>query len=492
MVEFQALAAVQPVLVGMYFVGLNCKHALESDDNLLPSEKFALISQQAEAEAMFYEYLVSKELAVNAKTTFDFGEKRISVWRDNVDEANKDINGNKIDPKNENQKVVDLFDNVLKNSSYNNNREEFDFSNVFRKVGKLNEDMIPSGQVEYPKLTYNESKKIYLLSLREPELQKAYIEAMFHIKKNELYGDKDISDDEIKQINESLALKKDVSSLVNLHIKSLTNKSNHFYSEGNKNDYIENKYKGGTNLAQISLQGDLLYSGAGKDIVIGNSGYDIILGATGNDTLDGREGNDILNGGADYDTYYIKGEDTIIDNDLKGEIYFGTKDDAERVQYFIKKDDNTWHSSDKDGKEDKKFAASRVGNDLKIWSLNNPEDIAVIKKYFQENFNSKNKNKNAWTGKEEGSLGLEVVREKKEEPKPEETKWDYDHSNKNIVYSYEAGGASAGVHVRGSDLRTSQFLGSRYNDTFVTGEGNSHIVNTMKGDDLVVGGGGNE
>lgn len=46
--------------------------------------------------------------------------------------------------------------------------------------------------------------------------------------------------------------------------------------------------------------------------------------------------------------------------------------------------------------------------------------------------------------------------------------------------------------MRGSDLRTSQFLGSRYNDTFVTGEGNSHIVNTMKGDDLVVGGGGNE
>ena len=28
MVEFQALAAVQPVLVGMYFVGLNCKQPL--------------------------------------------------------------------------------------------------------------------------------------------------------------------------------------------------------------------------------------------------------------------------------------------------------------------------------------------------------------------------------------------------------------------------------------------------------------------------------
>ena len=316
---------------------------------------------------------------------------------------------------------------------------------------------------------------------------------MFHIKKNELYGDKDISDDEIKQINESLALKKDASSLANLHIKSLTNKSNHFYSEGNKNDYIENKYKGGTNLAQISLQGDLLYSGAGKDIVIGNSGYDIILGATGNDTLDGGEGNDILNGGADYDTYYIKDEDTIIDNDLKGEIYFGTKDDAQRVQYFIKINDNTWHSSDKDGKEDKKFKASRVGNDLKIWSLNNPEDIAVIKKYFRADLNSQNENTKAWTGEEKGSLGLKVVEEKKEEPQqPEKTTWDYDHSNQNIVYSYEAGGASAGVHVRGSDLRTSQFLGSRYKDTFVTGEGDSHIVNTMKGDDLVVGGGGNE
>ena len=313
---------------------------------------------------------------------------------------------------------------------------------------------------------------------------------MFHIKKNELYGDKDISDDEIKQINESLALKEDASSLANLHIKSLTNKSNHFYSEGNKNDYIENKYKGGTNLAQISLQGDLLYSGAGKDIVIGNSGYDIILGATGNDTLDGREGNDILNGGADYDTYYIKGEDTIIDNDLKGEIYFGTKDDAQRVQYFIKINDNTWHSSDKDGKEDKKFKASRVGNDLKIWSLNNPEDIAVIKKYFRADLNSQDENKKAWTGEEKGSLGLEMKKEPS--PQPEKTTWDYDHSNKNIVYSYEAGGASAGVHVRGSDLRTSQFLGSRYKDTFVTGEGDSHIVNTMKGDDLVVGGGGNE
>ena len=148
--------------------------ALEGDNNLLPSEKFALIYQQAEAEAMFYEYLVSKELAVNAKTIFEFGEKGISVWKDNVDEANKDINGNKIDPKNEKQKVVDLFDNVLKSSSYNNNREEFDFSNVFKEVGKLNEDMIPSGQVEYPELTYNESKK-YTFYLHENRNYKNHI-----------------------------------------------------------------------------------------------------------------------------------------------------------------------------------------------------------------------------------------------------------------------------------------------------------------------------
>jgi len=124
------------------------------------------------------------------------------------------------------------------------------------------------------------------------------------------------------------------------------------------------------------------------------------------------------------------------------------------------------------------LVAKRVFDDLVIKSKIRENDTAIIKDYF-DNYS-------------DGKLGITLGKKKEPPPQSEETKWDHDHSNKNIVYSYEAGGASAGVHVRGSDLRTSQFLGSRYKDTFVTGEGDSHIVNTMKGDDLVVGGGGNE
>ncbi len=339
-------------------------------------------------------------------------------------------------------------------------------------------------------LTYDELSKLEILADdSDRKLKNSYKEAMSLVYP----GESNDSVELFKIENSGLAY---ASNRSTYHIRSLTNRANNFYGDPSNDDIVEtivNHHEGGTPLAKKTGNGDLLYGGGGEDIIIGNSGYDIILGATGKDILDGRGGNDVLSGGEDHDIYYIKDKDIVIDNDLDGEIFFGTKDDAERVQYFIKKDDNTWYSSDEDGKKDDKFAAYRVGNDLKIWSLSNPEDIAVIKKYFRADLNSQNENTKAWTGEGRGSLGLKVVEEKKEEPQqPEEIKWDPDHSSDNTFYSYDAGGASSGVRVRGSDSASSQFAGSAYADIFATGNGKLHYVNTAGGDDTVIGGQGRE
>ena len=210
----------------------------------------------------------------------------------------------------------------------------------------------------------------------------------------------------------------------------------------------------------------------------GNLSGDRIFGGGGNDILDGKEGDDYLEGGKDFDTYIINGHDVVLDTDNQGEIFFSDRVAENRVRYFVyDKASNEWHSSNELGNKDGKYIAKRdsSSNALIITETGNNNSV-TIKDYFRNG-----------NDKLDGSLDLKEVEEDKIK-----VKWDLDHSNKSVIYSYDAGGASAGVHVHGSNLRSSAFAGSRYDDTFATGEGVLHYINTAAGNDTVIGGTGRE
>ena len=213
-----------------------------------------------------------------------------------------------------------------------------------------------------------------------------------------------------------------------------------------------------------------------RDILEGSKREDHLYGLGGDDELIGKGGSDYLEGGIGYDTYVLSskddGIDTIFDADGSGVL----KVDEQELTNLV-----FTYPSDSDSipdtlyARDKKYRFRKIAGDA--W------EFAILTK--NSNYKTLAHIQN-WVN---GNLDIHIREETKE---PDNVKWNPDDSNINAIYSYDAGAATSGVHVRGSDLRTSQFLGSRYDDTFVTGEGASHIVNTAGGRDVVIGGGGTE
>ena len=213
-----------------------------------------------------------------------------------------------------------------------------------------------------------------------------------------------------------------------------------------------------------------------RDILEGSKREDHLYGLGGDDELIGRGGSDYLEGGTGHDTYVISskddGIDTIFDADGSGVL----KVDEQELTNLV-----FTYPSDSDGipdtlyARDKKYRFRRIAGDT--W------EFAILTK------NSNYKTLAHIQNWENGNLDIHIRKEIKE---PDNVKWDPDHSNDNTFYSYDAGGASAGVHVHGSNLRSSVFTGSIYDDTFATGEGALHYVNTAAGNDTVIGGGGRE
>ena len=58
-----------------------------------------------------------------------------------------------------------------------------------------------------------------------------------------------------------------------------------------------------------------------KFSLFGDSKSDVLFGGSGDDLLQGRSGDDLLLGGNGYDTYFVGGSDTIIDDDGKGRVF---------------------------------------------------------------------------------------------------------------------------------------------------------------------------
>lgn len=80
---------------------------------------------------------------------------------------------------------------------------------------------------------------------------------------------------------------------------------------------------GGNRTTDTGDTSDVIHGGGGDDLIIGNAGYDNLFGGYGDDTLKGGLGDDFMVGGAGADTFYVYGNDNVIDfNPLEGDRMF--------------------------------------------------------------------------------------------------------------------------------------------------------------------------
>lgn len=211
----------------------------------------------AEGEAMYYEFLVAKELGL---VTF-----KKPLWQDN-EATPKDLD------------VFDYVNHIM--------LSPISEADKIHTLAILNQAILSSGQLHAPLYTYDEYNTLVFLNNRFPESR--------------------ISTD-FRQIFD-----KDFDWNT-FEAKSLANRANGYYGTLG-DDVLINHHEGGSALGQQG-QGDLLWGSAGNDVLVGNSGKDNLLGGQGNDVLIGGAGNDILAGGQGNDLYYLKsgfGQDTII------------------------------------------------------------------------------------------------------------------------------------------------------------------------------------
>lgn len=223
------------------------------------AKEYANARHKGEGEAIYYEVKVAQELGLKVHTDD-------TLWHDL-----------KTQPEIEDNLTHILF-----------LMAQYSGETLYEKIGELNKDMIPSGQIGTP-LTYNESNHFYYLSsnLNVSSLAQDYQEAL----QKDLYS--------IDQDGNITALQPE-------EIKSLTNKAlKHFnFEKDNDADEIVNTQEGGSAIAKQFNTYDLLYGANGNDRVVGNSGKDIILGGEGDDILMGMEGDDIVAGNAGNDRLY--------------------------------------------------------------------------------------------------------------------------------------------------------------------------------------------
>ena len=126
----------------------------------------------------------------------------------------------------------------------------------------------------------------------------------------------------------------------------------------------------GFNPASVASR-HILFGGSGTDTLTGGSIDDSLYGGAGNDILKGEGGSDHMEGGADFDTYYIDGNDTVYDSDGVGKIIFsgGLLHSEATAANFVRDPDGAqdiWYSVGADGKRDGAMIAGRIGQDLKI------------------------------------------------------------------------------------------------------------------------------
>ena len=221
---------------------------------------YAMARAKAEGEAIYYEFLVAKELGYSAF--------KKPVWHHtDVAPTNPDI-----------YQAVDAIASAASSQA-----------EKITALAALNQDMLPSGQLHRPLYTYGEYNTLVFLNNR--------------------HASSKIGNDYQQAMGKALDWN-------TFEAKSLANDNDHYHYHhyGTLGDeVIINAHLGGSVRGQQG-QGDLLWGSQGNDILLGNTGKDILLGGAGDDVLVGGAGNDILAGGTGDDLYYFAagfGQDNI-------------------------------------------------------------------------------------------------------------------------------------------------------------------------------------
>ena len=206
---------------------------------------------------------------------------------------------------------------------------------------------------------------------------------------------------------------------------------------------------------------------------------DALFGAAGDDELESGDGSDYMEGGVGYDTYILsskdKGIDTIFDIDGKGVLEV----DGQKLNNLEFKPLGIPDSSKTFYTDDKRYSFTESDNNEWLFAVRNDKSGAYKTLARIRNW-------------KEGELGIKINRKGKDATPNKDDFEPYYHKEKNQVYIYNGKDASHELKIYGSDFKISQFIGSTYNDTFYTGDGNLHAVDAGEGNDYVRGGKGRE
>ena len=217
--------------------------------------------------------------------------------------------------------------------------------------------------------------------------------------------------------------------------------------------------------------------------IFGRDGNDTLIGGKHNDYLSGGAGNDILKGGggsdemfdeSGYDTYHIKGEDTVFDSDMQGKIFFdngGRPIQIDRFESGGEPNPVIWHSPGR------QFTAIQYGKDLIVSSKSDKSDKVTVKDFFKI---AKDNGKGGLTG-----LGIEL-------DKAELLKPGMQNKLTGIANRYNNFHANSGVHT--------EIIGGSLSDTVFPasssiwaemGDGDDRVFGSMSAD-MIDGGDGND
>lgn len=193
------------------------------------------------------------------------------------------------------------------------------------------------------------------------------------------------------------------------------------------------------------------------DKLEGGDLQDYLFGGDGHDTFASSKGDDYMEGGKDHDVYHIKGNDTVFDSDMNGQIIF---DGGDNPRLFIKTPTGKWAALGKDGKPSKTIIATQQDNDLLI---QNKDDSVLIKDFFVL---AKHIDGALWSG-----LGFNLI--EKDIPNTYA-------SEENTINSFQ---------IRADSHVNVAIMGNERSDTVMPFTGNSVVVDAGEGKDILYGNG---
>lgn len=240
-----------------------------------------------------------------------------------------------------------------------------------------------------------------------------------------------------------------------------------------------------------------MYGLKGNDTLIGASNNDHLDGGEGNDILKGEDGNDKLLGSKGFDTYYIKDNDTVLDEDMGGQLIFSDGKNEIKVVRFQRIDDTSeiWIGLDSNNNKVKGLTAERQGNDLLVkykdvrveYIEANAlyyTDSALIKNFF--NLAKSTQPTDGSTGLEWSGLSLSL--QNKPLDKPAEPTQTVTATEKRFNV-FRVDEADLSVKIQGNDWHNVVFANRGKSLTAKMGAGNDLVYGSFGIDEIDAGAG---